>query len=131
MQLADYDCTQSIEVWAEISKNKKPPEEVQEMLCSLMYLPSAERITLSIVKARNLFKPSDKQFIGRCKAGAEIRRWSNGKNLFRPVHQSLPHRQRQAHQKEKVQLQERHLQPGLERGFDIQHAIHKFAEFGV
>ncbi|XP_048517531.1 synaptotagmin-6 isoform X2 [Dendroctonus ponderosae] len=63
MQLADYDCTQSIEVWAEISKNKKPPEEVQEMLCSLMYLPSAERITLSIVKARNLFKPSDKQFI--------------------------------------------------------------------
>ncbi|KAF7280464.1 synaptotagmin beta isoform X2 [Rhynchophorus ferrugineus] len=63
MSLADYDCANSIEIWGEITKNKKPPEELQEILVSLNYLPSAERLTLSIVKARNLFLPQDKECI--------------------------------------------------------------------
>ncbi|CAG9766090.1 unnamed protein product [Ceutorhynchus assimilis] len=63
MALTDYDCTNSIEIWGEITKNKKPPEEVQELLISLMYLPSAERLTLSLVKGRNLFIPQEKEFI--------------------------------------------------------------------
>ncbi|XP_030745719.1 synaptotagmin-1 [Sitophilus oryzae] len=63
MVLADYDFANSIEIWGEITKNKKPPEELQELLVSLNYLPSAERLTLSVVKARNLFLPQDKEFI--------------------------------------------------------------------
>ncbi|XP_060532007.1 synaptotagmin-5-like [Cylas formicarius] len=63
MALSDIDIANSIEIWGEITKNKKPPEELQEILISLNYLPSAERLTLSIVKARNLFLPQDKDCI--------------------------------------------------------------------
>ncbi|XP_050300266.1 synaptotagmin-5 isoform X2 [Anthonomus grandis grandis] len=63
MPLSEYDCANSIEIWGEITKNKKPPEELQEVLVSLMYLPSAERLTVNLVKARNLFIPSEKDFI--------------------------------------------------------------------
>jgi len=65
MPLRDFDCAQSMEIWGEITKNKKPPEELQEILLSLMYLPSAERLTLSLVKARNLFIPAGKDCIGK------------------------------------------------------------------
>ncbi|XP_011304547.1 synaptotagmin-6 isoform X1 [Fopius arisanus] len=50
----------SIEIWGEIAGEKKPPEEIQEVLLSLSYLPSAERLTVLILKARNLFSPQDK-----------------------------------------------------------------------
>ncbi|XP_066145550.1 synaptotagmin-5 isoform X2 [Euwallacea fornicatus] len=63
MPLRDFDCAQSIEIWGEITKGKKPPEELQEILISLMYLPSAERLTLNLLKARNLFVPAGKEFI--------------------------------------------------------------------
>ena len=45
----------SVEVWGEIGRERKPPEETQEVLISLSYLPSAERLTLVVLKARNLF----------------------------------------------------------------------------
>lgn len=49
--------TSSIEVWGEIARERKPPEEIQEVLLSLSYLPSAERLKVTIVQARNLFPP--------------------------------------------------------------------------
>lgn len=65
MSMGDFDVTSSIEVWGEITKNKKPPEEMQEILLSLSYLPSAERLTVVLLKARNLFLPQDKDNIGK------------------------------------------------------------------
>lgn len=47
--------TSSVEVWGEIARERKPPEEIQEVLVSLSYLPSAERLTVLMIKARNLF----------------------------------------------------------------------------
>jgi hypothetical protein len=43
----------------------QPPEEMQEVLLSLSYLPSAERLTVVLLKARNLFLPQDKDNIGK------------------------------------------------------------------
>ncbi|KAF2901710.1 hypothetical protein ILUMI_04471, partial [Ignelater luminosus] len=63
MSMDEYDVTSSIEVWGEIIKNKKPPEELQEVLLSLSYLPSAERLTVVLLKARNLFLPQDKESV--------------------------------------------------------------------
>ncbi|KAK5643895.1 hypothetical protein RI129_007740 [Pyrocoelia pectoralis] len=63
MSMDEYDVTSNIEVWGEIIKNKKPPEEIQEVLLSLSYLPSAERLTVVLLKARNLFLPSDKESV--------------------------------------------------------------------
>ncbi|KAL6422249.1 hypothetical protein ACFW04_010923 [Cataglyphis niger] len=53
--------TSSVEVFGEITRERKPPEEIQEVLVSLSYLPSAERLTVLIMKARNLFPPQDKE----------------------------------------------------------------------
>lgn len=47
------------EVWAELSREKRPPEELQELLLSLSYLPSAERLTVVVLKARNLLPPQE------------------------------------------------------------------------
>ncbi|XP_018322417.1 synaptotagmin-5 isoform X2 [Agrilus planipennis] len=63
MNMNEYDVTSSIEIWGEISKNKKPPEELQEVLLSLSYLPSAERLTVVLLKARNLFIPEEKESV--------------------------------------------------------------------
>lgn len=49
--------TSTEEVWGEIERERKPPEQIQEVLLSLSYLPSAERLTVQILKARNLFPP--------------------------------------------------------------------------
>lgn len=65
MSMDEFDITSNIEVWGEITKNKKPPEELQEILLSLSYLPSAERLTVVLLKARNLFLPADKENIGK------------------------------------------------------------------
>lgn len=43
----------------------QPPEEFQEVLLSLSYLPSAERLTVVLLKARNLFRPLNKESIGQ------------------------------------------------------------------
>ncbi|KAG8232234.1 hypothetical protein J437_LFUL011787 [Ladona fulva] len=60
MPMDEFDVTSSIEVWGEITKNKKPPEERQEVLLSLSYLPSAERLTVVLLKARNLFPAQER-----------------------------------------------------------------------
>lgn len=65
MPMEDLDVTSSIEVWGEVTKTKKPPEEMQEVLLSLSYLPSAERLTVVVIKARNLFIPEDKESVGK------------------------------------------------------------------
>lgn len=65
MTIEDYDVTSSVEVWAELRKAKKPPEDMQEVLLTLGYLPSAERLTVTLMKARNLFVPQDKDSIGK------------------------------------------------------------------
>lgn len=51
----DITSTSPLEVWSDISRERKPPEETQEVFISLSYLPSAERLTLTVLKARNLF----------------------------------------------------------------------------
>ncbi|XP_074097333.1 synaptotagmin beta isoform X2 [Cotesia typhae] len=52
--------TSPVEVWGEIAREKKAPEDIQQVLVSLSYLPSAERLTVMILKARNLFPPQKK-----------------------------------------------------------------------
>ncbi|XP_047545624.1 synaptotagmin-5-like isoform X1 [Vanessa atalanta] len=47
------------EIWAELSRERRPPEELQELLLSLSYLPSAERLTVVVLKARNLLPPQE------------------------------------------------------------------------
>ncbi|XP_076375788.1 synaptotagmin beta isoform X3 [Megalopta genalis] len=49
------------EVWGQIERERKPPEQIQEVLLSLSYLPSAERLKVVIVEARNLFPPQEKE----------------------------------------------------------------------
>jgi hypothetical protein len=44
---------------------------MQEVLLSLSYLPSAERLTVVLLKARNLFLPQDKDNIGKKDERAE------------------------------------------------------------
>ncbi|KAJ8946703.1 hypothetical protein NQ318_006961 [Aromia moschata] len=61
MTMSEFDVANSIEIWGEITKNKKPREELQEVLVSLSYLPSAERLTVVLLKARNLFLPQCKE----------------------------------------------------------------------
>uniref|UniRef100_A0A1B6D1G6 C2 domain-containing protein n=2 Tax=Clastoptera arizonana TaxID=38151 RepID=A0A1B6D1G6_9HEMI len=63
VNMCDVDVTSSIEIWGDITKHKKPPEELQEILLSLSYLPSAERLTVVLLKARNLFCPQEKESI--------------------------------------------------------------------
>lgn len=55
--------TSPVEVWGEIAREKKAPEDIQEVLVSLSYLPSAERLTVMILKARNLFPPQVKNVL--------------------------------------------------------------------
>lgn len=42
------------QVWGEMVRGKKPPEDRPELLLSLNYLPQAERLTVVIMKAKNL-----------------------------------------------------------------------------
>ncbi|XP_076394089.1 synaptotagmin beta isoform X3 [Megachile rotundata] len=53
--------TSTEEVWGDIERERKPPEQIQEVLLSLSYLPSAEELTVLIQKARNLFPPQEKE----------------------------------------------------------------------
>ncbi|XP_035700672.1 uncharacterized protein LOC110861429 isoform X2 [Folsomia candida] len=61
--LEDFDITTNLEIFADIVQNKKPSGEKQEILISLSYLPSAERLTVVLLKARNLHPPDNKDTI--------------------------------------------------------------------
>ncbi|XP_073997214.1 synaptotagmin beta isoform X2 [Rhodnius prolixus] len=63
IDLAEIDTTSTVEIWGDISKIRKPPEELQEVLVSLNYLPSAERLTVVILKAKNLSLPEHRDTI--------------------------------------------------------------------
>nr|XP_024215985.1 synaptotagmin-5-like [Halyomorpha halys] len=63
IDLAEIELTSNVEIWGDISKTKKPREELQEILVSLSYLPSAERLTVVLLKARNLFLPENRDSI--------------------------------------------------------------------
>lgn len=43
-----------VEIWGDLLKTKKPPEDRPEILLSLNYLPQAERLTVVLMKAKNL-----------------------------------------------------------------------------
>ncbi|ODN01498.1 Synaptotagmin-1, partial [Orchesella cincta] len=63
MRLEDYNVTTNMDVWAEIVQSRRPSGEKQEILISLSYLPSAERLTVVLLKARNLHPPPNKDTI--------------------------------------------------------------------
>ncbi|CAH1111363.1 unnamed protein product [Psylliodes chrysocephalus] len=65
MVMSEFDVANSVEIWGEITRNKKPREDIQEILVSLSYLPSAERLTVVLLKARNLLVP-------QCKGNSEL-----------------------------------------------------------
>lgn len=46
--------SKSVEIWGDLLKTKKPPEDRPEILLSLNYLPQAERLTVVMMKAKNL-----------------------------------------------------------------------------
>ncbi|XP_059622431.1 synaptotagmin-3 [Phlebotomus argentipes] len=50
----ELDLSKSVEIWGDLLKGKKPPEERPELLVSLNYLPQAERLTVVVMKAKNL-----------------------------------------------------------------------------
>lgn len=54
VNLDDMDLSKSIEIWGDLVRVKKPLEDKPELLLSLNYLPQAERLTIVIMKARNL-----------------------------------------------------------------------------
>lgn len=54
LHMSEVDVTSDLEVWSEIKKNKKPRGDTPELLFSLSYLPSAERLTVVVLKAQNL-----------------------------------------------------------------------------
>ncbi|KAI8440006.1 hypothetical protein MSG28_001444 [Choristoneura fumiferana] len=59
VSLSRVEVAGGTEVWAELSRERRPPEELQELLLSLSYLPSAERLTVVVLKARNLLPPQE------------------------------------------------------------------------
>jgi hypothetical protein len=64
---------------------------MQEVLLSLSYLPSAERLTVVMLKARNLFRPSAKYSIGALSAAAtQTTRMLTFVYVGRSVRESLP-----------------------------------------
>ncbi|XP_037939867.1 synaptotagmin-5 [Teleopsis dalmanni] len=50
----ELDLSKSVEIWGDLLRIKKPQEDRPELLCSLNYLPQAERLTVVIMKAKNL-----------------------------------------------------------------------------
>lgn len=102
---------------------------MQEVLLSLSYLPSAERLTVVLLKARNLFRPSAKYSIGALSAAAtqfpHLLTISLGAFVCvgRSLRESLPADRRQADEEEENRHQERELQPRVERGAHFQRLL--------
>lgn len=61
--LADCDITSSLDIWGEVIKNILPDETRPQLLISLSYLPSAERLTVVVLKAKNLVVPANRESI--------------------------------------------------------------------
>ncbi|XP_031635714.1 synaptotagmin-6 [Contarinia nasturtii] len=54
INIDEMELTKSVEIWAELIRKRKPAVERPELLLSLNYLPQAERLTIVIMKAKNL-----------------------------------------------------------------------------
>jgi synaptotagmin-6 len=54
IQMDELDMTKSVEIWGDLVRGKKPAEDRPEILLSLNYLPQAERLTVVVMKAKNL-----------------------------------------------------------------------------
>lgn len=50
----NLSCLSLFQIWGDLLRTKKPPEDRPELLCSLNYLPQAERLTVVIMQAKNL-----------------------------------------------------------------------------
>lgn len=59
IRVDEMDLTKSIEIWGDVVRMKKPLEDRPELLVSLNYLPQAERLTVVIMKAKNLETESE------------------------------------------------------------------------
>lgn len=53
-----------VDIWADVMRNTLPDESRPQLLISLSYLPSAERLTVVVLKAKNLVVPANKENIG-------------------------------------------------------------------
>ena len=63
----------------------QPSGERQEILVSLSYLPSAERLTVVLLKARNLYSPPNKDTIGKTR---KIKIWPHWPPCSLQIHTS-------------------------------------------
>lgn len=63
LALADRDVAVTVDIWGDIVRNTQPDEERPQLLVSLGYLPSAERLTVVVLKAKNLTVPANKDTI--------------------------------------------------------------------
>lgn len=52
--IADIDLAKSNEIWGDIVKTKRTHQDRPELLISLNFLPGAERLTVVVMKAKNL-----------------------------------------------------------------------------
>lgn len=59
IQVDELDLSKSLEIWGDVIRTKKPAEDRPELLISLNYLPQAERLTVVIMKAKNLEATND------------------------------------------------------------------------
>lgn len=54
IKMSKLELAKSTEIWGDLIRVKKPREDRPELLLSLNYLPQAERLTVVIMKAKNL-----------------------------------------------------------------------------
>lgn len=54
IRIDDLELARSTEIWGDLVRMKKPADDRPELLLSLNYLPQAERLTVVIMKAKNL-----------------------------------------------------------------------------
>ncbi|XP_064629150.1 synaptotagmin-6-like isoform X2 [Lineus longissimus] len=54
LDLAQVDVSTSLEIWSDVQKHEQTESDLGELLVSLSYLPSAERLTVVIMKAQDL-----------------------------------------------------------------------------
>lgn len=64
MKLSDMDLSKSSEIWGDIVKVKRQAIDRPELLISLNYLPQAARLTLVVIRAKNL--EYDELFVRVC-----------------------------------------------------------------
>uniref|UniRef100_A0A1I8GBT6 C2 domain-containing protein n=1 Tax=Macrostomum lignano TaxID=282301 RepID=A0A1I8GBT6_9PLAT len=64
VRLADVDLQRPLRLWLNLREPDQKPSDHGELMFSLSYLPTAERLTVVIVKAKNLKWPKPDQTVG-------------------------------------------------------------------